>query len=205
MKTLSVAEQSAYQDRKIIARQCVYIVAKNRSTGADVEFGFWTGIEDVTLDVIDGLTGSVTPRNFNNKGAVLSIGDISLSDNLNVGAVSILLSQLNATVEDALRTYDCRNAPIQIYRALFNPSDPTTMVDSARCRFVGYVDQLVISTPPEGGEASATLQCVNCTRELTRKNSDLRSDESQQRRHSGDRTRSARLRRDRPAGSRRVL
>lgn len=187
MKNLSVAEIAAYQDRKFIARSMIYVVSKNRATSASVDFGFWNGLEDITANVLDGLTLLSTSRDFNSKGAVLSIGDISLSDTLNVSSVQVTLSNLNATVEAAIRTYDMRNAPIQIYRALFDPDDPTSMVDDARCRFVGFVDTVSITTPAEGGQAAAVLNCVSCTRELTRTNAELRSDESQQRRQPGDR------------------
>jgi len=186
VKTFSAAEIAAYSSRQIISRNLIYVVPKDRSTGAPQEFGFWDGIDDVTMDVRDGLTGSIVPRNFSSKGAVLTIGDISLSDTLNVAAMQISLSNLNANVEAAIRTYEMRNAPIQVYRALFNTDSPSTLVDYPRCRFVGYVDTLSINQPAAGGEASAVLNCVSCTRELTRRNTELRSHESQQRRHSGD-------------------
>jgi hypothetical protein len=187
VKTFTAAELVAYGSRQIVSRNLIYVVPKDRSTGVAQEFGFWDGIDDVTIDVRDGLTASVVPRNFSSKGAVLTIGDISLSDTLNVSSLQVSLSNLNANVESAIRTYDMRNAPIQIYRALFNTDSPSTLVDYPRCRFVGYVDTLSINQPAVGGEASAVLNCVSCTRELTRKNAELRSDESQQRRHSGDR------------------
>jgi hypothetical protein len=80
-----------------------------------------------------------------------------------------------------------RNAPIQIYRALFNTADPRAIVAPARCRLVGFVNTSTISTPAENGSAAVTLECVGCVRELTRTNTDLRSDESQQRRVADDR------------------
>jgi hypothetical protein len=187
VKSLTNPETNAYAARSLIARSLIYVIAKNRSTGAAVEFGFWNGSFDATIDVIDGLTQDTEARSFVSKGAVLDVGDITLSDSLNVGAVHVSLSQLNASVESAIRTYDIRNAPIQIYRALFSVSSPSELIAPARCRFVGYVNTAPISTPPVGGQASVSLNCVSSVRELTRTNKELRSDEGQQRRHSGDR------------------
>lgn len=187
MKSLTTDETNAYAARSLISRTLIYVTAKDRSTGAPVEFGFWNGIYDSTIEVIDGLTQDTESRSFVSKGAVLTVGDISLSDSLNVGSVQVTLSQLNATVESAIRTYDTRNAPIQIYRGLFSIASPAALIAPARCRFVGYINTAPISTPPAGGQASVTFNCVSAVRELTRSNKELRSDEGQQRRHSGDR------------------
>lgn len=187
MKSLTTEETNAYAARSLISRTLIYVTAKDRSTGAPVEFGFWNGIYDSTIEVIDGLTQDTESRSFVSKGAVLTVGDISLSDSLNVGSVQVTLSQLNASVESAIRTYDTRNAPIQIYRGLFSIASPASLIAPARCRFVGYINTAPISTPPAGGQALVTFNCVSGVRELTRSNKELRSDEGQQRRHSGDR------------------
>jgi hypothetical protein len=187
VRTFTTAEAAGYAKRTLIPRSLIYVQPKDRTTGDLVDFGFWNGTGDVTLTVTDGLTQSDVDRDFTSRGAVLSVGDVTLSDNLNVNSVQVSLSQLNSDAEDALRGYDMRNAPIQIYRALFDIANPRAQVAPARCRFVGFVNTAPIGTPAEGGQASTTLNCVGCTRELTRSNTDLRSDESQQRRTSGDR------------------
>lgn len=187
MRSFTTAEANGYAARTLIPRTLIFVQPKDRLTGDLVNFGFWDGTGDVTLTVTDGLSQTDEDRDFTSRGAVLAVGDITLSDNLNVGSVQVSLSQLNSDVEDALRGYDMRNAPIQIYRALFGIANPRALVAPARCRFVGFVNTAPISTGAIGSQAATTMTCVGCTRELTRSNTDLRSDESQQRRQSGDR------------------
>jgi hypothetical protein len=187
MRDFTTAEQNAYLNRTILARDLVYFTAKDFSTGDDISFGFWNGIGAVALDVVDGITATTVSRNFSSKGAVLAVEDIPVSDKLDVTAVAVTLSQLNADVENALRGYDMRNAPIQIYRALFDTAAQRSLVAPARCRFAGFVNTCPITTPKIGGAAQAVLNCVGNVNELTRQNVDTRSDESQQRRASGDR------------------
>ena len=61
------------------------------------------------------------------------------------------------------------------------------MVAAARCRFIGTVDRCVITDPAAGGQGSIDLTLASHTRELTRINTDVASDESQQIRSAGDR------------------
>lgn len=186
MKDFTDPEIAGYSNRSIIRRNLIFVQPRDRSSGGLQDFGFWNGTGDVSLDVVDGITADTTTRDFIGRGAVLTLGDITLSDKLDVTSVQVLLSQLESDVESAIRTYDMRQAPVQIYRALFDTANPRALIAPARCRFAGYVDTAPLMTPAVGGQAAVTLNCVGCTRELTRTNSDLRSDESQQRRSPGD-------------------
>jgi hypothetical protein len=186
MKEFTADELAAYQSRATISRDLIFIQCKDRSTGALHDFGFWNGTGDIALDVLDGITAVIQTRDFIGRGAVLQVGDVSRVDSLDVMSLDIVLSQLESDVENAARAYDMRNAPIQVYRALFSTANPRAQVAPARCRFAGFINTAPLVTPPEGGKASLSLNCVGCTRELTRTNTDLRSDESQQRRSPGD-------------------
>lgn len=186
MKDFSDPEIAGYSNRTIIRRNLIFVQPRDRSSGTLQDFGFWNGTGNVSLDVVDGITLATVSRDFVGRGAMLTVGDIALSDKLDVTAVAVTLSQLEADVESAIRTYDMRMAQIQIYRALFDTANPRALIAPARCRFAGYVNTAPIMTPPEGGQAAVTLNCTGCTNELTRVNTDLRSDESQQRRSPGD-------------------
>lgn len=187
MRDISVEEQAARAERVVIPRSLVYIWAKNRDTGAEEEMGFWNGVGNYDFQVYDGLTGSTETRTFTGCGSLLSVDNIQLAMDLSVRTVNVGLSQIDENVAQAIRGYDARNARIEIYCGLLNIENQQELVAPARARFVGFVDQAVIATPAEGGTGSITLSCVSCTRELTRVNSDVRSDESQQRRYAGDR------------------
>lgn len=187
MKDFEEEEIAAYEGRIVIPRRLVYLWARDRTTGDLHELGFSNVTGNVTLPVRDGLTQEIVERNFTSRGALVSIGDIAMTGDISVRSVDVTLSQLNEDVTNAFRGYDLRNAEVQIYRALFDVANPREIVKPARCRFAGFINTSPLVTPAEGGMASLTLNCVDCTRELTNTNSDLRSDESQQRRAAGDR------------------
>jgi hypothetical protein len=187
VKDFSTAEIDAYAARAILVRALVWVQPRDFETGDLVEFGFSTVTGDNALEVYDGLTQQIVQRNFTSRGAVLTIDNITQVADLTIRQAAVSLSQLNADVADALRGYDMRGAPIQIYRALFDMADPRAMVAPARCRFVGFVNTAPVTTPASGGSASLVLNCVSFTRQLTNTNTALRSDDNQQLRAPGDR------------------
>ena len=187
MKDFTSDELAGYAQRALIIRDLVYVTPRDFDTGERADFGFWSGTGDVSFDVVDGLTLGTVARDFTGGGSLLAVGDIPVSDSLSVISTQVSLSPLNTDVESAVRSYDMRYAPVQIYRALFSNANPRALVAPARCRFAGFVNTLQLSTPTVGGSAGAVLNCVGCTNELTRANTQLRSDESQQERHAGDR------------------
>jgi hypothetical protein len=163
----------------------VWLTAKKRDTGDPVSQGFWNDVESVNIPVVDGLTGAAATRNFIAAGGLIDIGPIPLTSDLSIRSVDVTLSPLNVDVEQYVRGYDLRMAPVQLYRAIFDP-DTWDLVANATPRFVGFVEKAPITTPKDGGDAKAVLSCVSHTVELTRGNPDVRSDESQKRR-GGDR------------------
>ena len=94
-------------------------------------------------------------------------------------------SQLDDRINDLLRTYDIRQARVEIYRGHFN-AETMVMGAPAEPRFVGFVDGAPVETPTENAEGSIKIKCVSSAQELTRANPDMRSDESQQARAPGD-------------------
>jgi hypothetical protein len=97
---------------------------------------------------------------------------------LSVREIVIRLSGVDATVANAVRGYDARLAPIQIYRLMLNPASGAPIA-AARARFVGIVDRITINDPRRGGRGNVVLQAVNQLRELSRANPDMTSDDSQ--------------------------
>jgi len=185
MRAISAANQAALAARVLVARDFLWIVARNRTTGAPETVGFWSDVGNVSSEVISPDSGQVETRAFYGSGTLIAASDIPLVVGLTVQTVTIDLSQLDELVAQAVRLYDLRQAKVEIYRGLFNP-DTRQMVGPAECRFAGFVDGAPIDTPEEGGVGSVKLECRSHTQEMVRSNPDTRSDASQRLRQADD-------------------
>lgn len=184
-RSISVANQAALQARALVARDFLWIVARNRSTGLPQSVGFWSDVGNVSASVIDPDNGNAEARAFYGSGGLIQISDIPLVANITVQTVTIVMSQIDELVAQAVRLYDCKQARVEIFRGLFDPST-RQMVAAAECRFVGFVDTIEIKTPAENEEGAVTLICTSSTQEMTRSNPDTRSHESQIKRSATD-------------------
>lgn len=184
-RTLSSENYTALQAHRLSARDFLWVEVKTRDTGSPIFDGYWSDVGTITCDVIDPETGGATSRTFVGAGGLIRISDIPLVNNLTVQNVTITLSQVADRVNDLVRTYECRQGKVQVFRGLFD-RQTRVMVAPAVPRFVGFIDELPIKTPKEGETGSIELTCTSHTQELTRSNSDTRSDASQQLRHAGD-------------------
>lgn len=184
-RALSVNNYAALQQRRLVARDFIWFVVRNRSTGAPVTDGYWSDIGTITADIIDPDSGVVVSRTFYGAGSLISISDVPLVSSLTVQNITVTLSQVADRVNDLVRTYDCKQARVEIYRGLFDVAT-RQMVDPATPRFVGTVDEAPITTPAENEDGSVVLTCTSNTQELTRSNPDTRSDPSQRIRSATD-------------------
>lgn len=184
MRALDAAEISAIQARTVVAREFLWVTARNRDTGAPESRGLWNEVFDATVQVRDGRTGAIESRAFHGVGGALAIGPVPLTSDITVRTVEIALPHIDDVVELLVRGFDVRGAPMQAYRGYLDPAT-RALVAPAKARFVGYVDGAPIVTPAEGGEGSVTINCVSTTRELTRTTPDVRSHESQLARTGG--------------------
>lgn len=177
--------QAALEDRRLVARDFLWIVARDRDTGADVPDGVWSDVGSYSAPVIDPDSGSEVTRDFTGSGTLVEISDIPMVANLAVQTVTIKLSQVSDHINDLVRTYDCKQARVQIFRGLF---DPVTriLVAAANSRFNGFIDQAPITTSAENEEGSVSLAAVSHAQEMTRSNPDTRSHESQKLRSATD-------------------
>lgn len=184
-RSLSAENFAALQGGTLVARDFIWFVVRDRDTGDDVFDGYWSDIGTVTAAVIDPETGGSTERQFFGADGLISISDIPLVNTLSVQQVTITLSQASPRVNDLLRTYDCKQGRVEIFRGLYDP-DTRVMVAPAECRFVGTIDAAPIKTPKENEAGDVTLTCTSHTQEITRSNPDTRSDASQRLRSSTD-------------------
>lgn len=184
-RSISTENQAALEARQLVARDFLWLVVRNRTTGADVTEGLWSDVGNVTASVIDPDTGLEDSRDWYGSGTLVKISDIPLVSNLTVQNVTIHLSQIDDRINDLVRLYDAKQGRVEIYRGLFNPGT-RQMVAPAECRFVGFIDQIDIQTPSENEEGGVTLTCASHTQEITRANTETRSDAHQKIRSSTD-------------------
>lgn len=185
MRNLSAANFLALQQRRLVARDFLWVVARSRSTGAPVTDGMWSDVGNISASVIHPDTGLPVARDWYGSGTLVAISDIPLTSNLQVQNVTINCGQINDHMNELVRTYDCKQARVEIYRGLFNP-DTRQMVAPAECRFVGFIDKIDITTPSENEVGGVTFTCASHTQEMQRSNPDTRSDETQKVRLAGD-------------------
>lgn len=184
-RSISTENHAALAERKLVARDFLWLVVRNRSTGGDVTEGLWSDVGSVTASVIDPDTGLEDARDWYGSGTLVKISDIPLVSNLSVQNVTIHLSQIDDRINDLVRLYDAKQGRVEIYRGLFNP-DTRQMVAPAECRFVGFIDQIDVQTPSENEEGGVTFTCASHTQEITRANTETRSDANQKLRSSTD-------------------
>lgn len=182
---ISQENHDALKLRQLVARDFLWLVVRDRSTGATVTDGLWSDVGNISAQVINPDTGLVDTRNWYGSGTLVAIDDIPMVSNLSVQNVNIRLSQIDDRINDLVRLYDAKQGRVEIYRGLFDPAS-RQMVAPAECRFVGFVDKIEIQTPSENEDGSVTLVCASHTQEMTRSNPDTRSDATQKLRNASD-------------------
>ncbi|MGK8640301.1 hypothetical protein ACRS7F_13480 [Brucella anthropi] len=185
MRNLSAENYAALQARQLVARDFLWLVARDRSTGALFSYGFWSDVGDVQAMMLNPNTGLAEPRNFEGSGTLISISDIPGVANLTVQTISVVMNQIDAAVENIVRGYDLKQGQVEVYRGLFSPLT-RQLVAPAVNRFIGFVDEIEIKTPKEGEEGSVTLTCASHSHEFTRYNPSTRSHEDQKKRDPDD-------------------
>lgn len=167
--------------RGIVARLLVWIVAKNRATGALEANGFWNGDQDATMTIAG------ESRLYVAAGALLGVEPVTEEIGATVRMQVIRLSGISPEAEQVLRGYEPRLAPVEVHRLVF---DPLTMlrVGTEQTLFKGTIDRVKITTPAVGGAGVAEVTVASEARDLTRGLRLKKSDESHQLR-SGDRFR----------------
>jgi hypothetical protein len=185
MRDLDGASYTALQNRRLMPRDFVWFVVRDRTTGAAVTDGYWSDVGTISAQIIDPDTGGVVTRSWAGAGSLIKISDIALVSTITVSNISVTLSQVADRVQNLVRGYDCKQGRIEIYRGLFDPVS-RTMVAPATARFLGTIDEAPITTPRENDSGDVTLTCTSNTAELTRTNPDTRSDPSQRLRLASD-------------------
>jgi hypothetical protein len=178
--TLAVLQNAPRDGIKV--RDFVWI----ENVGGTEAWGFYSGIDPaISLPVISPLTGTTQERTYYGAGTLQSVSDITLTTGLDVYRVTVTLSNINATVVNAIRGNNVRNARVEIHRGIINPLTDQ-LADPPIAHFVGTINQTNPKTPAIGGAGGIEVICTSITNELTRSNPSLFSDATIRRR-GGDR------------------
>lgn len=185
MRTLSPATLAALEARALVARDFLRLVVRRRDNGNTVAEHLWSDVGSYIAAVVDPDLGIPVERTWTGSGTLVQISEIPLVSNLTVQSITIALSQVDSNIDRIIREYDAKQGRAEVYRGLFDPVS-RQLVAPAECRFVGFIDQVEVTTPSEGNEGGVTLTCTSHTQELTRSNTETRSDASQRLRDPND-------------------
>jgi len=165
----------------VIPRAFVWVTGKNRSTGSTETLGLWGGLDTVDVTVISGVTQLPVQRTYHAAGALLGVGTITRTPELEVRTLPVSLSQISEAVQLLVRGYDVRHAPIEIHEGYLD-RESRLLIAPPIIDFVGWINGAPINTPAAGGKGSIVLDCVSHSRMLTRTNPAKKSHETQKRR-----------------------
>lgn len=176
MRSYDAATLAALQNRDaIVARILIWAVARNRITGLPEALGLWTGADDRSFTI------AASPRTYVGAGSVMGVPPMSAQSGVTVRMSRLTLSPINEAVAALIRTYDCRFAPLQIHRALFDPVTTLLIAEPHRV-FEGFIDEVELPIDPDNGETRCEVTIATSARLLTRTLPLKRSDETQRRR-----------------------
>lgn len=185
MHSYDGATVTALAARRLLPRDFLWIVARDRATGDPVSVGFWSDVSNVSALVLNPDTGASSLRSFYGAGGLINIDDIPAVASVTIQQINIRMSQLDEMVEEAVRLYDIKQGRVEIYSGMLDP-ESRKLVAPAICRFVGFVDGVNIETPSENADGGVILTCVSHTQEMTRSNPSTRSHEDQKLRSATD-------------------
>jgi hypothetical protein len=173
----------------IVVRDLLTVHGKTLG-GSPSEFAYWTGEDNVAINVVP--PGATTPvsRNFRGGATLLDVPAIVDAIGVEPRTVTIGLDHISTSAGspmDMVFGNNVRVARVEMHRALFDP-DTWNLVATPHLIFAGRVDGAAVDDAAAGGEGGLSLDVVNSAIDLTKTNPAMESDE-QQRRRDGDRFR----------------
>ncbi|MDQ7776930.1 MAG: hypothetical protein Q4615_14190 [Paracoccus aminovorans] len=171
------------RDQGIAPVWFVWIRPKDRTTGAEVPMGFWSGDEDLTLAT--PLTGGGNESRLYMGGCNLAIEGLQYVGDLSDNPVTVALSQIADAAQELARGTDPRLAYCEIHATSIIGG---AFVSAPQLQWVGIVDEGPISTPSYGGDGGISFSVRSeLMVQLTATNPAKSSDAHQKRRAAGDR------------------
>lgn len=180
MRSYSTSTLAALQERGALsARSLLWITAKDRTTGDPESIGFWNGDDNLTFSI------GGEDRIFYGAGSIIGIDPIVMTVGAVVQMQRVTLSAIAPEVEQAIRGYDTRLAPITIYRALFS-TDSGALIDEPHVVFKGSIDSVPLKRNGIGSSFTGEMTIAGAARALTRSLPTMKSDADLRRRNPDD-------------------
>lgn len=142
------------------AAQLLWVQARNRTTGATETIGLSTR-DDVDQITIDGQL-----RTYIGGRVLMSVEPFEYTAGLDVRVHRVTLSGIAPSVEQMVRQYDARLAPVEVHRAIYN-TDTGAMVGAPERKLKGRLMGAGFQFS-QSGEATCDLSIASSARDLTR-------------------------------------
>lgn len=146
----------------------VLFEAKNRITGANERLGLWTGLDNINVNLPNGML-----QQFIGTGQLLEVPMWSYA----IGAMAIQRQRISVNIYSPeiatlIRNYDASLAPVTVYLMIRNPEDESIVGISEW--FAGMCDEININEDAESGscEIAIVSDMRNGTRTLIASKSD---------------------------------
>lgn len=157
----------------------LWVIARNRTTGADEPIGFWTG-DDHRDFVIGGQT-----RTYFGAGDVIDTAPVVAGIGMSVRHYRITLTAATDEVRTLLRDYDPRRGPAEVHVCPMD-IDTGAPLGTPKRMIKGKVNKLAEDIGAKGKSNRLEMTITSNAQALTRALPLLRSNEELQRRNPAD-------------------
>ena len=172
------------RDKGLVPRRFVWITGKDLASGAPASIGLWTGDDDINITITSGVTGLPEARTYYG-GLNLQVSPIPRTADLTIQTVTITIGQIAPAVQQLVRGYDLRLAPIEIHDMSF---DTGTRLPSAapEIAFLGVADGAPVKTPAVGQDGDIEISAISAAIAMLERTNPAKSSYEGQKRRSGD-------------------
>ncbi|GAB5431084.1 MAG: hypothetical protein EpisKO_04540 [Epibacterium sp.] len=162
----------------LVSVRLVWIKAKNQF-GEIETLGVCSAEDDLAVQI------GGEARTYLGAGPLLQSEPMTADSGLQVRIYRLQLSAIAPAVEDLVKGYQTRFAPVEIHRLFLDPETRLPVGEPHRV-FRGMIDGIDFPRAEPGGTPAVALQLVSETRVLTRTLPLKKSNDSHQRRGSAD-------------------
>jgi len=174
-----------HRDGALMFRDYLTIEVRRATNNQPVEFGFWSGHDQVEAEVLSPFTGQVERKTFEGAGALIQVGAIPRTADLQAHEMTVTASAIEPRIVSVLRGYQVLRAPVALYRGVHDPAT-RLLAAPAQVEFVGVAIEMEVRTPPPGEQGEIVLTCLSENEQLTDYKPIYRGSGSQRLRAPGD-------------------
>lgn len=181
--------QAALASGAVVLRDFLVVSGKTLG-GTPKVFPYWTGEDNVVLNLLPLGAGSPVSYDFIGGGTLLDVPPLIDAIGLDARSVSLGLDHLSTAANgpmDMVYGHNVRVARVELHRGLFDP-DTWRLVSTPHRILAGRVDGAAVNDAAPDSTGGLTLEVIPSSIDLTRTNPAMESDE-QQRLRDGDRLR----------------